>query len=135
MVNCKQCQKVFNAKPSWLKNGYGIFCSRPCKYAAFRIGKDIACSICGTVAYKKPKALNGSKSGKFFWVNHARQNGETRSFHKKNTQTGKLVPVPIAAYSEDIRWLKYAISANQTIYAYSRYTIQIKTIPIMPLKI
>lgn len=65
-VYCKQCQKPFYAKPSWLKNGYGIYCSRLCKFEASRTGKNVPCSICGKITYKKPKALNGSKSGKYF---------------------------------------------------------------------
>jgi len=65
-VSCHQCAKSFQAKPSWLKKGHGKFCSAVCQYAYARKGKVIKCSICGEEAYKKLKALERSKSGKFF---------------------------------------------------------------------
>ncbi len=65
-VNCKFCTKEFQAKPSWLRKGHGKFCSATCQYASARKGKVIQCSVCGIDAYKKPKALERSKSGKFF---------------------------------------------------------------------
>lgn len=63
---CKQCNKDFYAKPSWIKNGYGIYCSRLCKVEASKTGKIVECTICGIETYKMGKALRGSKSGKFF---------------------------------------------------------------------
>jgi 5-methylcytosine-specific restriction endonuclease McrA len=66
VVSCRRCKKSFQAKPSWLKKGHGIFCSSICQYADARKGKVIECSVCGKEAYKKPKALERSKSGKFF---------------------------------------------------------------------
>ena len=65
-VTCKQCSKMFRAKPSWIKNGYGIYCSRVCKTASSKKGKDLDCSTCGISIYKSLKAIKGSKSGKFF---------------------------------------------------------------------
>lgn len=65
-VVCKQCSAVFNAKPSWIKNGYGKFCSRTCSHTASRKGKIINCFVCGKSSYKQKKALGGSASGKFF---------------------------------------------------------------------
>lgn len=65
-VLCKQCLKSFYAKPSWIKNGYGIYCSRACKNTASKTGKIMICAICGTATYKQGKALLGSRSGKFF---------------------------------------------------------------------
>ncbi len=66
MVTCKLCSNTFNAKPSWIKNGYGKFCSRKCSHAASRTGKMVNCFVCGIEVYKKPKALKGSASGNFF---------------------------------------------------------------------
>ena len=66
IVSCKQCTNKFNAKPSWIKNGYGIYCSRTCKCLASRTGRMEKCTICNIETYKKGKALRGSKSGKFF---------------------------------------------------------------------
>ena len=66
IVNCRRCSESFKAKLSWLKKGHGVFCSSACQYADARKGKMIKCSICGKEAYKKPKALERSKSGKFF---------------------------------------------------------------------
>ncbi len=65
-VNCKICKTEFYAKPSWLKQGWGIFCSRLCLYQGRRKGKIIKCFICGKESYKQPKALNKSKSKKYF---------------------------------------------------------------------
>ena len=65
-VTCKNCAVPFYAKPSWIKNGYGIYCSKDCQHQAARTGKEVACYICHTLTYKSGKALTGSKSGKFF---------------------------------------------------------------------
>ncbi len=90
-VTCKQCSKLFNAKPSWIKNGYGKFCSRECGHKANRTGKVVTCFICSKEVYKQGKALKGSKSGKFFVQNHVRQNGEILSLLQKNMLIGKVV--------------------------------------------
>ncbi len=66
IVNCKKCNKEFNAKPSWLKIGYGKYCSSKCQYKSYRKGKFIECDICGKKTWKQPKQINHSKSGKFF---------------------------------------------------------------------
>ena len=65
-VSCKICSKKFIAKPSWIKNGYGKYCSRACGHKANRTGKIVPCSLCGTEVYKRQKALKGSQSGKLF---------------------------------------------------------------------
>lgn len=65
-VVCKQCLKKFQAKPSWLKNGYGKYCSRACSHQSKRLGQIVKCFICNTEVYKQAKALEGSKSGKLF---------------------------------------------------------------------
>ncbi len=65
-TECKTCKILFNAKPSWLKHGYGKYCSLNCKYIGTRKGKLVDCNICGKKSYKQPKDIKNSKSGKFF---------------------------------------------------------------------
>lgn len=65
-VICKHCSKEFYAKPSWIKNGYGIYCSNHCSFASRKQGETVFCHVCGTETYKQRKALTRSKSGKFF---------------------------------------------------------------------
>ena len=65
-VSCKQCKDIFDAKPSWILNGHGLFCSSVCQYASVRKGKYVPCNQCGKETYKQKKALERSKSGKFF---------------------------------------------------------------------
>ena len=65
-VLCKKCSGAFYAKPSWIKNGYGIYCSKACQHQAARTGREVTCHTCSSLVYKSPKALTGSKSGKFF---------------------------------------------------------------------
>lgn len=104
-VVCKQCTKEFKAKPSWIKNGGGKFCSRSCAHAANRKGSVIHCFICSTQAYKQPKALNGSKSGKLFcskscqtkWRNaefkdekHTNWKGGLHAYRRMMTQSTKI---------------------------------------------
>ncbi len=66
LVTCTFCGKNFNAKPYWIKKGYGKYCSPTCQYAGMRKGKEMPCFICGKDSYKKPKQLKGSKSKLFF---------------------------------------------------------------------
>lgn len=65
-VVCQVCRREFYAKPNWIKKGWGKFCSRECTFANQRKGKFITCFICKKEAYKSPKELARSKSGKFF---------------------------------------------------------------------
>jgi len=63
---CKHCLKNFYVKPSWLKRGVGIYCSRTCADLNRKKGKVIDCYICGKRAYKQKRFLENSKTGKFF---------------------------------------------------------------------
>lgn len=65
-VSCKLCKKEFYAKPSWLKKGHGVYCSRQCGYESRRQGRTVTCHACGKETYKQPKALTRSQSGHFF---------------------------------------------------------------------
>jgi len=83
-VHCKICGKEFYAKPSWLKKGWGKYCSSKCQYKAQLKGKFVYCDICGKKIWRKPRQLKHSKSGKFFcnkahhmaWKNKILQVGE-----------------------------------------------------------
>lgn len=103
-VSCKQCSKQFNAKPSWIKNGYGKYCSRTCSHISNRTGKIVHCFVCNKEVYKRPKALKGSKSGKLFctkscqtkWRNaefvdekHANWKGGLHAYRRMMLQSNK----------------------------------------------
>jgi len=66
MVRCKQCKEPFYTKPSWIKLGYGKYCSSSCQYAGRKTGKVIACFLCQKTAYRPKKQLTKSKSKKYF---------------------------------------------------------------------
>jgi hypothetical protein len=63
---CKICDTEFYVKPSHIKLGYGKYCSAACHHQGLRKGKLVHCHICEKEAWKQPKALKNSKSGKFF---------------------------------------------------------------------
>jgi hypothetical protein len=91
-VSCGVCTKNFYVKPSWLKNGYGKYCSTPCRQSAARKGKVVSCTICNTKTYKSPKALNGSKSGKFFCGKSCQTKWRNQEFSQEkhhNWKSGK----------------------------------------------
>ena len=66
IVSCKICKASFYAKPSWLKQGWGKFCSDRCKREGQKNGKFVYCFICKKQVYKSAKGLRGSKSKKYF---------------------------------------------------------------------
>lgn len=66
MVICRKCGKEFYAKPFWIKKGWGKYCSSECHHASMRNGKEMACAVCGEMAYKTQKSIERSKSGLFF---------------------------------------------------------------------
>lgn len=65
-VACKICKKKFYAKPHWLKQGWGKYCSSVCQYEGRKQGKIIKCFICDTERYRPKGVLKKSKSGKYF---------------------------------------------------------------------
>ena len=65
-VNCSVCSKEFHAKPSWLKNGYGKYCSQKCSHIRQRNGREYSCHTCRKIIYRTKKDQRVSKSGKFF---------------------------------------------------------------------
>ena len=64
--SCLICGSKFYKKPSHILRGEGKYCSNACAGKSRLRGKFIKCAICGQVAWKMPKALEHSKSGKFF---------------------------------------------------------------------
>jgi len=66
LVYCKICRKKFYAKPSWLKRGWGKFCSAKCQYKSYLKGKFVQCKICGKKVWRAPRKIKHSKSGEFF---------------------------------------------------------------------
>lgn len=66
IVSCKVCHTRYYAKPSWLKNGHGVYCSIKCRGLANRRGKLVKCFVCKKEIYKLLKALKKSKSKKYF---------------------------------------------------------------------
>ncbi|MAZ41056.1 hypothetical protein CL654_02975 [bacterium] len=65
-VKCKLCKKEFYAKPFFLRNGGGKYCSSACQYKGARKGRNVPCFICKKVSYKPLAKLKTSKSKKYF---------------------------------------------------------------------
>lgn len=65
-VGCLACKKEFYAKPSWVRKGWGKYCSKTCQFEDQKTGLIVKCSVCGKDCYKSVKALNASNSGKYF---------------------------------------------------------------------
>ena len=63
---CTECKKEFKRKPCLVRRGGGKFCSKPCHYAAIRLGKEVPCASCGKMVYKTFRRLQLSKSKKYF---------------------------------------------------------------------
>ena len=94
MVPCKRCGTIFYAKPSWLLKGNGKYCSASCHHADARTGEGRICNTCGKATYKTPKALKGSKSGKFFCSKRCQTLWRNQLYigdKHKNFKTGEFV--------------------------------------------
>lgn len=63
---CKICEEAFETKPFYIKKGQGKYCSSACHHLGLRKGRVVTCYICKKETYKSLKALQGSKSKKFF---------------------------------------------------------------------
>lgn len=119
IVICKKCKNEFKAKPSWIKYGHGIYCSTHCQYEGRKNGKVIKCFICDKESYKQKKALDKSKSGKFFcskscqtkWRNqefvgikHANWKNGLSAYRSVLTRN-KIIPVCVLCGGKDKRVL------------------------------
>lgn len=65
-TKCKICGRDFYARPSFLKIGWGKYCSKKCQYKSFKTGKKFKCFVCGKDGYRVLAKISHSKSGKFF---------------------------------------------------------------------
>lgn len=65
-VKCRCCSKEFYSKPSWIRKGFGKFCSALCHHESQKNGEIVNCFICKKKTYKTLKALKSSKSRKYF---------------------------------------------------------------------
>lgn len=63
---CENCEGLFNAKPFFIKMGWGRFCSANCHYLSMRNGKVFFCNQCKKKIYRNGRQMKHSKSGKFF---------------------------------------------------------------------
>lgn len=66
IAKCRICRAQFYAKPFWIKRGYGKYCSSECMHKGRKTGRNVQCFICQKTTYKTQKALNHSKSKKYF---------------------------------------------------------------------
>ncbi|MAG12757.1 hypothetical protein CL630_03020 [bacterium] len=65
-LKCENCSHSFYRKPSYVKAGYGQYCSSKCQYKGARNGKLVKCFICEKEIYKSKAKLKHSKSKKYF---------------------------------------------------------------------
>lgn len=65
-TTCIICNKLFYAKPSHIKKGWGKYCCIECRTKGQFTGKNIKCFICNKEVYKQLKEIRKSKSGKHF---------------------------------------------------------------------
>jgi hypothetical protein len=116
---CKICHDAFYAKPSHVKNGWGMFCSRECKNIGMRVRKPVNCFVCGKLVYKTRSQVEHSQSGKLFcgkscqtkWRNveysgnkHLGWKGGRSLYRKIMLKSGKLVQCALCR-KKDLRIL------------------------------
>ena len=54
---CQVCGNIFYTKPSWIKNGNGIYCSRKCMGIGQTTKVKRVCPVCGEVFYTAPSNI------------------------------------------------------------------------------
>ncbi|OGD23336.1 hypothetical protein A2Z10_01435 [Candidatus Azambacteria bacterium RBG_16_47_10] len=80
---CAICKKEFYAKPSWIRKGWGKYCSKRCQFEGQKNGEIKQCFVCKKEVYRSWKSLEGSESKKYFcgkscqaiWRNTAARTG------------------------------------------------------------
>jgi hypothetical protein len=93
IVFCKICKTEFYPRPSHVKKGWGIYCSRNCKNIGTRIRQKVFCYICNKELQKTVTQINHSKSGKYFcdkscqtkWRNREYVGGKHKGFKDGNS--------------------------------------------------
>lgn len=107
IVQCLQCTNSFYAKPSWIKNGYGKYCSRVCKYIGSKNGQTVSCFTCNKLIYKPAGRLEKSKSKKYFCTKSCQTKWRNTEFsgpkhanwiHGKNTYRSIMLKQKDAQY-------------------------------------
>ena len=79
-VLCKTCNKQFYAKPSFLKLGFSVYCSRSCFHSSLIKAEEYECFTCGSVVLRTATKAARSKSGKFFCTKSCQTKWRNRVF-------------------------------------------------------
>lgn len=66
---CIICAKQFRTRPSFIKVGWGRYCSMSCKGKDQKNGKIVFCSTCGRDVYRTPRDFSRKKKSKRFFCN------------------------------------------------------------------
>ena len=77
---CKTCEIKFYTRPSFLKIGWGKYCSKPCQYLGLMTGEHFKCYVCNKTDYRAHAKLSHSKSGKFFCSKSCQTKWRNRQF-------------------------------------------------------
>lgn len=119
-VYCGLCKKQFSTKPSFLKNGWGKYCSRICTSEAHRKGKIVECFTCNKEVYKQKKALTGSKSGKYFCGKSCQTKWRNTEFSQEkhpNWKDGSNAYRRILTQSKNLQCCKLCNSKDKRVLA------------------
>ena len=66
-TKCKICNKKFYARPSFIKHGWGLYCSRVCHHGGMiKPRQKFNCFTCDKDVFIEQSKIKKSKSGKFF---------------------------------------------------------------------
>ena len=68
---CKICAGSFYTRPSFIKVGWGMYCSMPCKGISQKNGKAMPCATCGRSMYRTPRNFKRKSITKKFFCNKA----------------------------------------------------------------
>lgn len=93
ITTCKCCSIEFNVKPSWIRKGFGKFCSIKCR--DFREPNQI-CALCKQSFYQPPSKTNRSKSGLVFCCRDHKDKAQRLSnglsqIHPSHYRTGSYI--------------------------------------------
>ena len=69
MQACKICRRQFYTRPSFLKIGWGRYCSMQCKGVDQKNGKNVQCATCGKTIYRTPRNFRRKSITKKFFCN------------------------------------------------------------------
>ncbi len=63
---CRICSSTFYAKPSWIKKGHAVYCSKDCQNRGRKTGKVVKCFLCQKEVYKQANTIADSTSQQYF---------------------------------------------------------------------